>query len=94
MWIFLGAPWIERLRGNSRLTAALSAITSAVVGVIANLAVVFAAHTFMPLPGRVDLVAVGLAAAAFVALQRFHLGMPVVIAGCILLGGVWRTLAG
>jgi chromate transporter len=44
-WIFLGAPYIERLRGNRLLTAALSAITAAVVGVVLNLAVWFALHT-------------------------------------------------
>jgi chromate transporter len=44
-WIFLGAPYIERLRGNRLLTSALSAITAAVVGVILNLAVWFALHT-------------------------------------------------
>ena len=42
---FLGAPSVEALRGNERLTAALTAITAAVVGVIANLAVFFAVHT-------------------------------------------------
>ncbi|MEW6474717.1 MAG: chromate efflux transporter [Actinomycetota bacterium] len=45
LWIFLGAPYIEALRGNARLSAALTAITAAVVGVIANLAVFFAVHT-------------------------------------------------
>jgi chromate transporter len=44
-WIFLGAPYIETLRGNRNLTAALSAVTAAVVGVVANLAVWFALHT-------------------------------------------------
>ena len=45
LWIFLGAPFIEALRGNKPLNAALSAITAAVVGVILNLAVWFALHT-------------------------------------------------
>ena len=45
LWIFLGAPYIEALRGNQALTGALSAITAAVVGVILNLAVWFALHT-------------------------------------------------
>jgi chromate transporter len=45
LWIFLGAPHIEALRGNARLSAALTAITAAVVGVIANLALFFAVHT-------------------------------------------------
>lgn len=44
-WIFLGAPYIEKLRGNRALSAAFSAITAAVVGVILNLAVWFSLHT-------------------------------------------------
>ena len=51
LWIFLGAPSVEALRGNERLAAALTAITAAVVGVIANLAVFFAVHTLF---GQVD----------------------------------------
>ena len=45
LWIFLGAPFVETLRGNKALSAALAAITAAVVGVILNLAVWFALHT-------------------------------------------------
>ena len=45
LWIFLGAPFVEVLRGNKALSGALSAITAAVVGVILNLAVWFAIHT-------------------------------------------------
>lgn len=45
LFIFLGAPYVERLRGNRSLSAALTGITAAVVGVIANLAVYFAVHT-------------------------------------------------
>ncbi|MFN7877486.1 MAG: chromate efflux transporter [Pirellula sp.] len=44
-WVFLGAPYIERLRGNKRLNSALSAITAAVVGVVLNLALWFSLHT-------------------------------------------------
>jgi chromate transporter len=44
LWIFLGAPFIERLRGHAGLDGALSAITAALVGVILNLAVWFAMH--------------------------------------------------
>jgi chromate transporter len=44
LWIFLGAPYVERLRGNVALASALAAITAAVVGVIANLALWFALH--------------------------------------------------
>jgi chromate transporter len=46
LFILLGAPSVERLRGNRGLSAALTGITAAVVGVIANLAVFFALHTF------------------------------------------------
>jgi chromate transporter len=45
LFIFLGAPYVERLRGNPHLTAALNGITAAVVGVIASLAAYFALHT-------------------------------------------------
>jgi chromate transporter len=45
MFVFLGAPYVERLRGNRGLSAALTGITAAVVGVIANLAIYFAIHT-------------------------------------------------
>jgi chromate transporter len=45
LFIFLGAPYVERLRGNAGLSSALTGITAAVVGVIANLAVYFAVHT-------------------------------------------------
>lgn len=55
-WIFLGAPYIERLRGNKQLTAALSTITAAVVGVVLNLAVWFAVHTLF---GKVDTINMG-----------------------------------
>jgi chromate transporter len=51
LWIFLGAPSVEALRGNERLSAALTGITAAVVGVIANLAIFFAIHTLF---GHVD----------------------------------------
>jgi chromate transporter len=51
LWIFLGAPYIEYLRGNQRLTSALSSITAAVVGVVLNLALWFGVHVIF---GRVD----------------------------------------
>ncbi|NKN38572.1 chromate efflux transporter [Agrobacterium sp. a22-2] len=54
IWIFAGAPYIERLRGNRLLSGALSAITAAVVGVILNLAVWFALHVLF---ARVDRLA-------------------------------------
>lgn len=89
IWIFLGAPYIERLRGHRHLTAALSAVTAAVVGVIVDLAGVFAFHAFFP-AGRLDLYAVVAAIVAFVALQRWHVSMPAVIGAAAVLGAVVR----
>jgi chromate transporter len=70
-YIFLGAPYIERLRENRAVSAALSGITAAVVGVILNLAVVFAVAVFLPngWGSAPDWFAVALAAAAVAALQ-------------------------
>ena len=56
LWIFLGAPFIERLRGNAAVAGALSAITAAVVGVVLNLAIWFALHTLFR---KTTLVAAG-----------------------------------
>ena len=100
-WVFLGAPFIERLQANQVLTGALSAVTAAVVGVIANLALWFALHTLFtrhvavrawglrldaPVPASLALPALLLAAAAGVALLRFRTGVPPVLAGCALAG--------
>jgi chromate transporter len=72
-FIFLGAPYIEVLRGNKDLTGALTGITAAVVGVILNLALVFGAAVIWPhgLSGGTDWFAVIMSGAAFVALYRF-----------------------
>jgi chromate transporter len=89
LWIFTGAPYIEHLRGNAPLTAALSAITAAVVGVVANLAVWFAIHTLfretrevagvfdmtLPVHPTVDWAAVGIAVVAFFVLFRLRWGI-------------------
>jgi chromate transporter len=87
LWIFLGAPYIERLRGNRLLTASLTAITAAVVGVILNLSIWFAIHVLfgqvgtwkgyglaLPVPhlASLNLPALLLGVAAIVALIRFH----------------------
>ncbi|NOS98999.1 MAG: chromate efflux transporter [Phycisphaerales bacterium] len=68
LWIFLGAPFIETMRSNERVTGALSAITAVVVGVVLNLAVWFGRGVILPADGRVDWFAVALAVAAFAAL--------------------------
>ena len=73
LFIFLGAPYIEVLRGNKNLTGALDAITASVVGVILNLALVFGATVIWPqgLEGGMDGFAAAMSVAAFVALYQF-----------------------
>ena len=56
LWIFVFAPFVEAVRGNARLAAALAAITAAVVGVILNLSVFFALHVLF---AQVDTVTFG-----------------------------------
>ncbi len=84
MFIFLGAPYIEKLRGNKNLSGALTGVTAAVVGVILNLALVFGAAVIWPggLAGGADWFSAVLSVAAFVALYRFKADVLwVVIAG-------------
>lgn len=93
IFIFLGAPYIEILRGNRRLGAALSGITAAVVGVILNLALVFGAAVIWPggLSGGVDWFSAALSAAAFVTLYilKADVLLVVVIGGLIGLARVF-----
>jgi len=101
LWIFLGAPSLERLRGNRRLGAALAAITAAVVGVIANLGVVFAIgvlfdarrverflgnEVVLPVLGSADLLAIAVAATGFIAIHRFRLNVVWVVLGSGVIG--------
>ena len=86
LWIFLGAPHIEQLRGNVRVSAALAAITAAVVGVVLNLAVWFGWHVIRPQSGVIDWFAVCVGLAGFVALQRFRADLIAVILVSALLG--------
>jgi chromate transporter len=91
LWIFVGAPFIEYLRGNQNLTAILTAITAAVVGVILNLAVFFTQHALFPNAGP-DWFGIGVAVAAFVVLLRFHWSMPAVIGSAAALGFLWKIV--
>jgi chromate transporter len=94
LWVLLGAPYIERLRGNIRLTTALSTITAAVVGVVLNLAVWFALHVFFPGNGVVDWFALGLSAIALIVMLRYRIDViPIVIAAGIL-GLAYKFLQG
>jgi chromate transporter len=99
--VLVGAPYVERLRGNHSLTAALSGITAAVVGVIANLALFFALHTLfddtrrvsggpahllVPELSSVDPVAVGIAVVAAVLLFRARWSVLRTLGVCAALG--------
>jgi len=101
LWIFLGGPYIESLRGNKSLSAALSAITAAIVGVVLNLAVWFGLHVaftkvgeqtfgslrlYVPVWNTVEIAAVVLAVAAMVAMLRFKVGMIPTLATSTALG--------
>jgi chromate transporter len=94
LWIFLGGPYIEQLRGNQRLTAALTAITAAIVGVVLNLAVWFGLRVFFPASGTVDWFAILLCAAAFVAMLRYKIDIIPVIIGAGILGLLYNFLLG
>jgi len=84
-FILLGAPLVEATREDLDFTAPLTAVTAAVVGVILNLALFFAAHVLWP-QGAVDWVAVAIAAGALVALVRFDVGIVKVLAACAAAG--------
>ena len=107
LWVFLGGPYVERLRGNARLASALQTVTAAVVGVIANLAVSFAIVTLfrevrtvsilggeIPVPvwSEVDPFAVAVAAFAFVSLRFLHWHVVPVILASALAGLVVKGL--
>jgi len=94
LWIFLAGPYIEQLRGNPRLTAALSAITAAIVGVVLNLAVWFGLRVFFPASGTVDWFAILLCAGAFVAMLRYKIDIIPVIIGAGILGLLYNFLRG
>jgi chromate transporter len=108
LWIFLGAPYIEWLRGRRALSAALAGITAAVVGVIFNLAVWFSLHTLfaevaevhrfgvrwlVPAWGTLDPAALVIAIGAFLALFRFKAGMMKTLAASAAAGLAWSLLA-
>lgn len=79
LFIFVGAPFIERTRGDLRFNMALSAATAAVVGVILNLAVWFAWHVVAPEPGQFDALPLVFAAGFLFLIENRRWGMiPVV----------------
>jgi len=94
LWIFLAGPYIEQLRGNPRLTATLSAITAAIVGVVLNLAVWFGLRVFFPASGTVDWFAILLCATAFIAMLRYKIDIIPVIIGEGILGLLYNLMRG
>ncbi len=105
LWIFLGAPYIEYLRGKRALTGALSAITATVVGVIANLGLWFSLHTlfgvvdqaragplrlYVPDPATLDFAALAIAIFALVAIFRLRWPILATIAVSALAGTVYH----
>lgn len=103
LWIFLGAPYFEYLRGNVSLSTALSTITAAVVGVILNLAIWFSLHTvfaelvefqtlgmrvLIPVWETVDYIPLLISLGAFVALLKFRVGMIFTLIGSALIGTI------
>ncbi|HEU4986435.1 MAG TPA: chromate efflux transporter [Rhizobiaceae bacterium] len=109
LWIFVGAPYVESVRSIRWLADALAAVTAAVVGVIANLAVWFAIHVLfatvgeissgpftipLPDPASFDAVAALIAALAAMALITFRMNMIAVLAVAALAGMAWTLAAG
>lgn len=107
LWIFAGAPFIDRLAGQPRLSAALGAVTAAVVGVILNLSVWFAAHVFfseisvatvgpariiLPAVQSLDPLALGLSCLAAMLLLWRRWPLPAVLAVMAVSGGILAGL--
>jgi chromate transporter len=99
IFILAGGPLVESTHGKLQFTAPLKAITAAVVGVIASLAVFFIAHiaylssTTGWFGSKIDFAALFLLVLALLALLRYKLGVMPVIAGCALAGLGWRHLS-
>ena len=92
LWIFVGGPHIEQLRGNAKLTSALSAITAGIVGVVLNLAVWFALRVFFPAPDALDWFAVAVCAIAFFGMVRWKWDIVPVVLGSGLIGLLYQFL--
>jgi len=94
LFILIGAPFVERLRGQGALSDALSGVTAAVVGVILNLAVWFAMHAIFPDGGGVDLFIAAIALVVFVGMTLRGWGVVPMIAGSGLAGLIYRGIVG
>jgi chromate transporter len=105
LWVLLGGPYVESLRGNKSLNAAMSSITAAIVGVVLNLAVWFALHTIfgslrearfygvhlnIPVWTTVNVPSLFIAGVAMLAIFRFKLGVITTIAFSAMIGIVYH----
>ena len=86
LFVFLGGPYVEKFRDNATLSAALSSITAAVVGVVLNLAVWFGLQVLMPAAGGFNWFAAVIGLAAFASIQWFKVGILAVIAAAGAIG--------
>jgi len=109
LWIFLGAPYVEALRSQHTLNAALSAVTAAIVGVVLNLSVWFALHTLfgtvqtqrygvlaveVPQWSTLHGLATALTVGAMLAMLRFKIGMGWTLLGSGIVGALSLVLIG
>lgn len=89
LFIFLGAPYIEKLAGNTKMSAALATITPAVVGVVLNLGVWFGTHVLFPAEGFSWFAAI-LAIVSFCLMQFYKIGIVTIVAGAGGAGLLWH----
>ncbi len=90
LFVFLGAPHVEGLRERPALASTLTTITAAVVGVILNLAIWFAWHALRPETGGIDGFVAVVALAAWLAMERFKIGVIPTLGVCAVLGMIWK----
>lgn len=93
LWIFLGAPHIEQLRGNTTIGSTLSAVTAAVVGVILNLAVWFGLHVLFPEGKGIDWFALTVGLVAFFGMLKLKWNVVPVVLGSGAAGLIYRFIA-
>ncbi len=92
LFVFLGAPHVESLQTRPALVSAMAAITAVVVGVILNLAIVFATHALHPAVGVFDYFVAVVAVGAWLAMERFKIGVIPTLATCAIFGAIWKHL--
>lgn len=92
LFILLGAPFIEASRGMTWLSAALSGITAAVVGVIFNLGVFFGSYVFISKSGEIDFAAILLSAVSFIGMWRLKWNLIYVVIGAGIIGMCYKLI--